>query len=322
MVTLSRRALALAFPTASLAMAPGLFTQGAAAQSQGVAKARVSPAAQVTVGRYTITALTDGYADMPFSYFPGSTPADVEAAARAQHAVKPGGVRFVFNAYLIDDGERLILVDTGPAGTMGKTGQIPSALEAIGIRPDQISAVIATHMHVDHLGGLVANGRRNFPQADLYLDRRDLKHWTDPAKRSAAPDFLRPSFDASAEVVRLYPNLQAIDGEREIVRGVSVVDLTGHTPGHIGVRVEDGGQSLLMVSDMLFPVVHPASAGTGFLFEQDPAAARAMRTRFFPQAASDGTLIAATHMPFPGLGRIVRDEGKLRWLAADWDYQG
>jgi glyoxylase-like metal-dependent hydrolase (beta-lactamase superfamily II) len=123
-------------------------------------------------------------------------------------------------------------------------------------------------------------------------------------------------------VIRLYPKLQAIDGERQITRGVSIVDLTGHTPGHIGVRVEDGGQSLLMVSDMLFPAIHPAAADIGFLFEQDPTAAREMRARFLPRAAEEKGLIAATHMPFPGLGRIVSDGGRLRWLAVDGAHQG
>jgi glyoxylase-like metal-dependent hydrolase (beta-lactamase superfamily II) len=107
------------------------------------------------------------------------------------------------------------------------------------------------------------------------------------------------------------------------VRGVSTVDLTGHTPGHIGVRVEDEGQSLLLVSDMLFhPSLHPAAADIGFVFEQDPAAARAMRSRFFPRAAEEKALVAATHMPFPGLGRIVADGGQLRWLPAEWAHQG
>lgn len=67
-----------------------------------------------------------------------------------------------------------------------------------------------------------------------------------PARRAAAPDFLKPSFDALTEVVRLYPGLQAMDGEREILRGISTVDLTGHTPGHIGVRVEDAGRALAL----------------------------------------------------------------------------
>src|SRR3712207_5461352 len=104
-------------------------------------------------------------------------------------------------------------------------------MEAADIRSDSIDAVIVTHMHQDHMGGLVAGGRRNFPRAEVYVDRRDVVYWTDPGKRASAPDYLKASFNIAAEMVRLYPNLQQTDGDRQIVRGVSIVDLTGHTPG-------------------------------------------------------------------------------------------
>jgi glyoxylase-like metal-dependent hydrolase (beta-lactamase superfamily II) len=121
--------------------------------------------------------------------------------------------------------------------------------------------------------------------------------------------------------VKLYPRLQQIDGERQIVRGISTVDLAGHTPGHIGVRIEDGGERLLLVADMLFhPAAHPALPGLGILFEEDKAAADASRARFFDRAAAEKVLLAATHMPFPGLGRVVKDGSNLRWMAADWNY--
>lgn len=323
MPQLSRRAFASALPLGLLgggligSALPGLV----AAQEPARALASVTPLAQIRIGRFTVTALTDGYADMPYNFFPGRSPADVEQAAVAQSTARPSGVRFLFNQYLIDDGQRRILIDAGAAGSIGETGKLPQALATLGLKLDQIDAVIVTHMHQDHMGGLIAGGRNNYPKAELYIDRRDVKHWTDPAKRAGAPDYLQTSFQMADEVVRLYPRLQAIDGEREIVPGVSIVDLTGHTPGHIGVRVEDGGKSMIMVSDMIFPVVHPAATDVFFLFEQDRDAARAMRDRFFPRAAAEGALIAATHMPFPGLGRIVSDRGQTRWEVADWALQ-
>lgn len=125
------------------------------------------------------------------------------------------------------------------------------------------------------------------------------------------------------DLLALYPRLQRIDGAREISPGLSVFDLSGHTPGQIGVRSEDGGQSLNLVSDMLFhPAAHPALPGLGILVEMDKPAADAARARFFTQAADEGLLVAATHMPFPGVGRIVRDGGALRWLLADWSHVG
>lgn len=295
----------------------------ALAETQDTVKTPVSvtPLAQIRIGRFTVTALTDGYADMPYDYFPGRSAPEVERAASAQFTARPTGVRFLFNQYLVEDGERRILIDAGAAGSIGQTGHLPQALAALGLKPDKIDAIVVTHMHQDHMGGLVLGGKNNYPGAELYIDRRDITHWTDPAKRNGAPDYLETSFRMAEEVVRLYPRLQAIDGEREIMRGVSIVDLTGHTPGHIGVRIEDGGKSMIMVSDMIFPVVHPAATDVFFLFEQDRAAAKAMRDRFFPRAASEGALIAATHMPFPGLGRVVADHGEMRWQVADWALQ-
>ncbi|MBA8835822.1 MBL fold metallo-hydrolase [Rhizobium leguminosarum] len=327
MPQLSRRAFAGALPLGLIGgslLGGGLLGDSAArAATQEAAKAPVAmnPFAQIRVGRFTVTALTDGYADMPYDYFPGRSAPEVEKAASAQFTARPSGVRFLFNQYLVEDGERRILIDAGAAGSIGQTGQLPQALAALGLKPDKIDAVIVTHMHQDHMGGLVLGGKNNYPGAELYIDRRDIAHWTDPAKRSGAPEYLQTSFRMAEEVVRLYPRLQAIDGEREIMRGVSIVDLTGHTPGHIGVRVEDGGKSMIMVSDMIFPVVHPAATDVFFLFEQDRAAAKAMRDRFFPRAASEGALIAATHMPFPGLGRVVADHGEMRWQVADWALQ-
>ena len=289
--------------------------------AQAPAAAVVTPLAQLRIGRFTVTALTDGYADMPYTFFPGRTAAEVEQAATAHFVARSSGVRFVFNQYLIEGGGNRILLDTGPAGSIGQTGALPRALAAVGVRGDQIDAVIVTHMHQDHMGGLIAGGQNNFPNADVYIDRRDVTHWTDAAKQSGAPDYLQTSFRMATDVVRLCPRLQSIDSPREIAPGVSIVDLTGHTPGHIGVRIEDAGRSLIMVSDMVFPVVHPGATDVNFLFEQDRAAAKAMRDRFFPLAAAEGALIAATHMPFPGLGRIVSDRGKLRWDVADWALQ-
>jgi len=323
---LSRRAFTLSLASTSVAAAAASLattvTNSANAKALG-GSALANPLAQIKIGRFEVTFLTDGYTDMPFNYFTGRSPVEIEAAAAGLFSARPTGIRIAFNQYLINDGERLILVDSGPAGAIGKTGKLPSALEAIGVKPAAIDAIILTHMHFDHVSGLITGGRVTFPNAEVYVDRRDAAYFTDPAKAAAAPDFLKSSFNASKEVVRLYPKLQRIDGERQISRGISIVDLTGHTPGHVGVRIEDGSDSLLLVSDTLFhPSVHPAAADIGFVFEQDPAAALSMRQRFFPRAAEEKALIAATHMPFPGLGRIVCDNGKLRWLNAEWAHQG
>ncbi len=173
MPQLSRRAFASALP---LGLLGGGLISGApapaAAQNTPNTPVSITPLAQIRIGRFTVTALTDGYADMPFDYFPGRAPAQVEEAAVAQFTARPSGVRFLFNQYLIDDGERRILIDAGAAGSIGQTGKLPQALGALGLQLDQIDAVIVTHMHQDHMGGLIAGGKNNYQGGALHRSSR------------------------------------------------------------------------------------------------------------------------------------------------------
>jgi glyoxylase-like metal-dependent hydrolase (beta-lactamase superfamily II) len=214
-----------------------------------------------------------------------------------------------------------VLIDGGAGKALPTSGRLPAVLAGLGVQPDSIDAVLATHLHFDHVGGLVDNGRATFPNAEVYAPRADVAYFTDPAQAAAAPDFNKGHFAVTAALVAATPRLQRFDGERAITPFISSVDLAGHTPGHTGFRIADGGETLLIVADALFdPAVHPQNAEIGIAFEADPAAATLMRQRLYARAAEERALLAATHMPFPGFGRIVADGTSRRWVPADWEY--
>jgi glyoxylase-like metal-dependent hydrolase (beta-lactamase superfamily II) len=313
MTSITRRSLTLGLgASAALAAASPPIVAGQRTLLPSVASRKI--------GAVQVTAVSDSF--IPFDVFTGAPVSEIEAAFAARFSRPSSGMhRLGFTVWLVDDGDRLVLIDTGYASMGGpNTGRLPAALAALGVPPEAVSAVLITHMHADHIGGLVADGRPVFPSAEVFVNRADIAHFTDPARAAAAPALLKSSFAAAVDVVASIRRLQPFDGETALTRIISTVDLSGHTPGHSGFRIADDGESLLIVGDALFhPALHPARTDVGIAFESDPTAAAKMRRRLFPLAAQEHALLAATHMPFPGFGRIVRDGGQLHWAPADWE---
>lgn len=277
---------------------------------------------RMMLGKVEVTALSDGTRAMPVEkLLKGSSPDRTRQTLTA--AFLPLPYQMNFNAFLVNTGSKLILVDTGAGQLLGgRPGKLVEALEASGYRPSQVDEIYITHMHPDHIGGLAAHGARVFPNAVLRINRREADYWLSKENMGkAAPDQKALFKDAQAAVA---PYIRAgrfspFSGNIELSPGIRALALFGHTPGHTGYMVESGNRKMLIWGDVIHvPAVQLADPAISIDFDTNPVQARAMRERVLADAARNGWLIAGAHLPFPGLGHVVKDGPGYRWLPVSY----
>ena len=276
---------------------------------------------RTTLGDFEITALSDGTVELPVDQLLKQDAATTAETLKKAHLKSP--LETSVNGYLINTGKRLVLVDTGAGALFGPTlGKLVANLKASGYRPEDIDDIVITHMHPDHVGGLVANGTIAFPNAVVHADRRDSEFWLSQANLDKAPAENKGFFQGAQASLQPYVaahKFQAFDGKTEIAPGIEAVPTYGHTPGHTSYVVESKGEKLIVVGDLIHVGAiqwdHP---GVTIGFDSDAKAALAERLRVFNAAAKDGTIIAAAHISFPGLGRLRTSGEGYQWLPVNF----
>ncbi len=261
----------------------------------------------LAVGDIVVTALNDGQFDGAFDWLVGVEAAEAtrlhEAAFRA---VPP---RVTVNAFLVRLRDRLVLVDGGCGSGMGPDmGRLAGHLAAIGIAPGDVDAVLATHLHPDHVGGLVdAEGRAVFPNAELIVHEAEPRFWGDEAVLAGATDDNRGFVLLARATMAAYGNRMRQVSGGEVLPGISLVPEPGHTPGHSGWMIASGGGSLLIWGDVVhMPGVQFARPQAGIGFDIDGAQAIATRQRIMDMAATDRLRVAGMHLDFPAFGHVAR----------------
>ncbi len=284
-----------------------------------IAEVRAAPGSASRVGAYTVTPLRDGLFPLQSSMIPG---ADSEAgrALLAQAGLPPGGPSpEPVNAFLIRRGGRNWLLDAGCGTVFGPDfGQVTAALAAEGVAPDQIDTVWLTHLHADHVGGLLtAEGRARFTGAELIVQEREAAFWSDEGARARAPAAMAVFFDTAQAVLAAYAGrVRRVSGGAELAPGVSFLPLPGHTPGHAGVLIEDGSERLLIWGDVLHSrVLQMPHPDWTVIWDADPAEAIATRRRILDRAATEGLDVAGMHLATRG--RITRDGSGYLWQVRD-----
>jgi glyoxylase-like metal-dependent hydrolase (beta-lactamase superfamily II) len=240
-------------------------------------------------------------------------PKDELASAASALGYTVDAVPMSHTALVIRAGDGWVLVDAGlPQGDDEDHGHLLRDLQAERIAPEDIQSVIITHGHGDHVGGLVnANGKLNYPNARYFMWKSEWDQWMSDAALAAVDEARAAARRALYLPIR--DKLTFVEAETDVVPGVRLVSMAGHTRGHCGVLVESNGERLLNLADMVHTPMQVRHPEWHCMYDTDPVQAVAARRTWFARAAQDNLLTMVFHLPFPGLGHIVPDGAAWTW---------
>jgi len=279
------------------------------------------------VGEIDVLVVSDGVLPLPTETMATNVDPDVRAQWFKDMFVGPDMFDWALNVLVLRSGDKVILVDAGLGGQFPgfpRAGQFPKRLKAAGIDLASVTDIIITHMHMDHVGGLLVEEvkRRLNPNVRIHVTATEIAFWQTPdfeqtAMPNPVPEVLRRT--ATQFIDAYADNILAFDDECEVAPGVVAKLTGGHTPGHCVVHVASEGERLTFAGDALFPVGfdHPDWHNG---FEHDPEESVRVRVRLLEEAAASGEYLVATHLPFPSVGRVAVDGDAFRWVAAFWDF--
>ncbi len=309
--------LASSLAAAGLLLAPLASLAGSAHAAAPMVKTQAPGYYRMMLGDFEVTAISDGTVKLPVKdLLTNTTPGKVDAALKRSFLSNP--VETSVNAYLVNTGSKLVLIDTGAAGLFGPTlGNLAANLKEAGYQPEQVDEIYITHMHPDHVGGLMTGGANSaiaFPNATLRMDKADADFWLSDANMKAAPKDAQGFFQGAMASVNPYAaagKLKTFSGATELVPGVRSQPAHGHTAGHSVYIVESKGEKLVLWGDLMHvAAVQFDSPAVTIKFDSDTKNAAIERKKAYADAAKNGYLVGSSHIAFPGLGQVRAGSGK------------
>ncbi len=275
---------------------------------------------RIMVGGAEVTALYDGSSIFPLTLFKNASPETLQRDVADIDGDAPKVVNGSVNSFLINTGDHVILIDTGGGNLLGPGyGQLMANLKAAGYRPEQVDMVLLTHMHRDHIGGLVTDsGQPAFPNAAVWASKPEIDYWLSQANLDQAPADQQDAFQRVRDILAPYETagrLHSFSEGQDLLPGLQPVALPGHTPGHRGFMLERDGQRILFWGDIVhYSALQFAHPELGIGYDSDSALAIKTREALLKQVAGEKTLIAGAHITFPGIGYLRADgQQGYRW---------
>jgi glyoxylase-like metal-dependent hydrolase (beta-lactamase superfamily II) len=279
------------------------------------------------VGEIDVLVFSDGVLTPPAESMATNADPALRAAWLDNLFLSRDAFDWALNEVVVRSGGQTILIDSGIGAEypdFPRAGQLVHRLAAAGIGLADVTDVVLTHMHFDHVGGLLLDGVKDRLRPDLkvHVAAAEVKFWASPdfSRTAMPPALVAVARRAAKRFLEEYSSqLRTFDEEQEVAPGVVVRRTGGHTPGHSVVRLASGGSRLTFAGDAIFPVSfeHPEWHNG---FEHDPEEATRVRVRLMRELAANGESLIATHLPFPSVGRVAVDGDVFRWVPAIWDY--
>lgn len=268
------------------------------------------------VGDIHCIAIQDGFEIVPLESVIKDLPLEVFRQALGEAGYSQGESTVYFNVLAIQAGVRQMLVDAGwGRGVQRRDGDLLERLRDEGISPEQIDNVILTHADVDHIGGILrADGQLTFPNAGYFLARDAWNFWSNQAVVARWPEFL--TFFGRVTLPLIRERIKIVDAGVEILPGFRFVPAPGHRPGHTPLAAESRGKRLLHLADTVGHPLFMQHPEWHWYADFQPAQAEQDKRQLLSQAVAQDALVFGSHLPFPGVGRVIPQRETWRWQPA------
>lgn len=322
-LSISRRTL---FVSAAAALAaPAILSRASFAQDTSEEPMASYPQTKsFKIGNFSVATIRDGkvLADKPHETFGTDQKPDDVAAALAANMLPSDKFINSFAPTLVDTGSDVVLFDTGfgEGGRKNGNGQLVAGLQSLGYEPSQVTLVVLTHMHGDHIGGLMEDGKPTFENARYVAGQVEFDFWKDPARVGTPAE--NGHKGVLKNVVPLAEKMTFVKEGSDVAPGIVAHEAFGHSPGHLVFRLESEGKGLFVTGDTanhyVLSLQHP---DWEVRFDADKAAAAATRRKVFDMVAAERLPFVGYHMPYPAVGYVETSGDGYRFVPETYQFE-